>query len=352
MQHKFIVNLAISCVLSAVAFAQSPASGMMPSQAPAQAAQQVPNASSSNNTAAAHPETVGQDQAVITLKGGCQPIGTLSPTKDCVSSMTRAQFEKLVNALQPEMTPEAKRGLALKYGKLLVFYDAALALQLENDPVVQQLLALATKQILADGVSKHYIAQFAHASDEQIHAYYQQNNAKFLEATLERVIVPRKPPEPDKPEAANSDDVTAQRLRQRWAAGEDPSKLQQEAYDAIGVTGAGSPDVKLGTRRPGSLPANQESVFQLKGGEVSQVFADPAAYYIYKVDTIREIPLNEVKDTIIKSLQQQQVQDKVEEISRSAIPELNEQYFGSSPSAPNGVARPGSPPPPATSQNQ
>jgi len=226
---------------------------------------------------------------------------------------------------------------------MLVFYDSALALHLENDPGVQQVLAFLSKQALADGVRKHYIAQFANVSDEQIQAYYQQNSAKFLEASLERVIIPRKPAEQDKSEAANSEDATAQKLRQRWAAGEDPSKLQQAAYDAIGVAGAGSPDVKLGTRRPGSLPVDQESVFQLKAGEVSQVFSDPAAYYLYKVDTIREIPLSEVKDSILKTLQQQQLQDKLEEISRSATPELNEQYFGPSPSAPNVGARPGAP---------
>lgn len=343
MQHKFIVNLAISCALSVVSFAQSPASGVPPSPAPARTPQQVPGTSPSNDAAVAHPESVGQDQAVITLKGGCQPIGTISPAKDCVDSVTRAQFEKLVNALQPEMTAEAKRGLALNYGKLLVFYDAALSLHLENDPGVQQVLAFLTKQALADGVRKHYIAQFAHVSDEQIQAYYKQNSAKFLEASLERVIMPRKPAEQDKPEAASSDEATAQKLRQRWAAGEDPTKLQQEAYDAIGVTGAGSPEVKLGSRRPGSLPVNQESVFELKAGEVSQVYADPAAYYIYKVDTVREIPLSEVKDGIIKALQQQQLQDTLEEISRSATPELNEQYFGPSPSPRSVGASPGAP---------
>ncbi|HZD31982.1 MAG TPA: hypothetical protein VE779_10030 [Candidatus Angelobacter sp.] len=119
--------------------------------------------------------------------------------------------------------------------------------------------------------------------------------------------------------------------------------LQKAAYESAGATGPETPDVNLGVRRPGTLPVNQESVFQLKAGEVSQVYADPAAFYLYKVVSVRTIPLSEVKDSIVKTLQQQQVQDKLEEITKSATPELNLQYFGPAPLAagPALGARPG-----------
>ena len=73
---------------------------------------------------------VPMDQPVITLKGGCQPIGALQPAKDCISSVTREQFEKVTYALQPDMPADAKRNFAQSYGKLLVFADAARALHL------------------------------------------------------------------------------------------------------------------------------------------------------------------------------------------------------------------------------
>jgi hypothetical protein len=72
-------------------------------------------------------------------------------------------------------------------------------------------------------------------------------------------------------------------------------------------------------------------VFRLKAGEISQVFSDPAAYYIYKAASIREIPVSEVRDSISKTLQQRQMQDKLDEIGKSAKPVLNEVYFGPAP---------------------
>jgi len=308
-------------------------------------------AGGASSTSGANPNAVAMDQPVITLQGGCTPIGDIPPATDCVSTVTRAQFEKLTNALQPDMPAEAKRGLATNYGRWLVFSDAARALHLENDPNVQLIIQFVTEQVLAEGVKRHYSEQFAHPTDQQIQASYDQNSSKYLEATLQRIIIPRKPGPSDKPDPTEAERIAAaDELRQRWVAGEDPVKLQQAAYEAAGVSGASTPDVSLGARRPGSLPVNQESVFQLKAGEVSQVYTDPGAFYIYKVVSVRQIPVSEVKDTIVKTLQQQLLQEKMEQISKSATPVLNDEYFGpappSGPPAMRGRPAPGGPPQP------
>jgi len=357
MQCKAMAVLSISCALIASAVGQMPGpegAPVPPLHGPAKQAARAaanPNAASSGG----NPDAVAMDQPVITLKGGCGLIGDVPPAKDCISDVTRAQFEKLTNALQPGMAPEAKRGLASKYGQLLVYADAARALHLENDPDVQQILQFVTNQVLAEGLRRHYAEQFSHPTDQQIQDYYNQNKAKYLEATLQRIIVPHNPGSADKPAPSEAEEKAAsEKLRQRWIAGEDPVKLQQAAYEQAGVTAAGTPDITLGARRPGSLPVDQEAVFQLKAGEVSQVISEPAASYIYKVVTVREIPLSEVKDSIIKTLQQQLLQDKLEAIGKSATPTLNETYFGPGPAsgvpaaagrpAPSGAPPTGNPP--------
>ena len=338
MLRKLPLGMVITCVLVVAARAQQPS--------PAQPGP-PPSPPSSTTTPpsekpAANPAAVGMDQPVITLKGGCQPIASLQPVKDCVTTVTREQFEKTTNALQPNMPADAKRNFAMNYGRLLVFYGVAQALHLENDPTMQLIIQFVSKQVLAEGVKRHYLAEYAHPSEQQIEAYYKQNSAKYKEATLQRIIVPRKQADENKPKPGDADEATAaEKLRQRWAAGEDPSKLQQEAYARAGVNGAVSPDVSMGPSRPGSLPVSQESVFQLKAGEVSPVFTEQGVSFIYKVVSVREIPLSEEKEAIIKALQEQQLQDKLQEISRSATPELNEQYFGPAPAAPNVMPRPG-----------
>ena len=141
MHRRLIVTLAISCALSSLTYAQQPG----PEAAPPR------HHKSGQGQTDAAPSTVGMDQAVITLKGGCQPFEGIQPAKDCVRSVTREQFEKVTHALQPDMTAESKRNFANNYAKLLVFADMARALHLEDDPTVKVLLQFVSQQVLADG---------------------------------------------------------------------------------------------------------------------------------------------------------------------------------------------------------
>ena len=347
MQRRLLAAIAFLCVLAISAIAQTgnPGAPVPRLHGPEK---QASLAAARGDTGApkGNPDSVALDQAVITLKDGCKPIGNLTPAKDCLSEVTKAQFEKLTTALQPGMNWDSKRAFAGNYGKLLIYADAARALNLENSPEVQQIIQFVTNQVLAEAVKRHYADEYAHPSDQQIEEYYKQNSAKYVEADLQRIIVPHQPGTLEKPAPSDADQAAgAEKIRQQWVAGGDPGKLQQAAYDLAGVTGAGSPDVTLGKRQPGSLPLNQEAVFQLKAGDVSQVFSDPAAYYIYKVVSVREIPISDVQDSIIKTLQQRQMQDKLDEIGKSATPVLNETYFGPAPAV--GGAMPGGRPGPA-----
>jgi len=347
MQRQLLAAIAFLCVLPMSAMAQTSNPGApVPRLHGSEKQSSIAAARGDTGEPKGKPDEVSMDQPVITLKDGCKPIGNLTPAKDCISEVTKAQFEKLATALQPGMNWDSKRAFAGNYGKLLIYADAARALNLENTPDVQQILQFVTNQVLAEALKRHYTEEYAHPSDQQIEEYYKQNNAKYKEAELQRIIVPHQPGTPEKPAPSDADQTAAaEKIRQQWIAGGDPSKLQQSAYELAGVTGNGSPEITLGKRQAGSLPPNQEAVFQLKAGEVSQVFSDPAAYYIYKVVSVREIPVSEVRESIIRTLQQRQIQDKMDEIGRSATPVLNETYFG--PTQVPGGAMPSGRPGPA-----
>ncbi len=141
-------------------------------------------------------------EPVLTLKGACPAKNGVAP-KGCVSSMTRQQFEQLTNALQPAdkgpVPPDIRRKFATQYAKLLTFADAARELGLENDPKVQQIFHFARNQILAEALNQHYVEKYAHPSDQEIQAYYDQNKKKYLEATLQRIIIPMQQMTPDNP---------------------------------------------------------------------------------------------------------------------------------------------------------
>ena len=320
MQQTPLVVFALMCALTCTGLAQPQSS--QPSTPPP-AAGAAP---------AANPSAVAPDQAVITLKGACEAKpGNPAPAATCVSAVTKAQFEKLVTALKPDITSDEKRNLAQNYGKLLVFTDVARALGLENDPKVQQVMSFYTDQILAQAVNQHYAQEYAHPTDQQIEDYYKQNSGKYSEATLQRVIIPRSTGGTDKPKPSEAEEKAyADQIRQKWVAGGDPAKLQAEAMEHAGIK-APAPDVNLGAKHPGSLPAQHESAFGLKPDEVSQLFSDPSAFYLYKMVSVKETPLTEVKESIAKTLTQQLVREKMESIANSVTPALNDTYFGPPP---------------------
>jgi DNA polymerase III gamma/tau subunit len=273
------------------------------------------------------------DTPVLTLKGACQPkAGTTTPPAGCVSSLTRGQFEKLTKALtpadRPAMPPDVLRNFATQYAKLLTFADAAREMGLENDPRVEQILIFAKNQILTETLNQHITEEYSHPTDQQVEAYYNTNMKKYNEATLLRIIVPKANGAVDNPKRPEEEEKAyAEQIKVRWVAGEDPDNLQKEASEHAKAPG-GSPSVNMGPRRPGTLPDAHESAFDLKPGETSEVFSDPAAFYIYKVVSVRQVPLSEVKTTISSTLSRQEITNKIQQIQNSVTPELNEAYFG------------------------
>jgi PPIC-type PPIASE domain len=373
MPRSSFLIIALSCALSYGGYGQAPGANQPPA-APAATPAPTQSAAPANPAApagfATETSKVPMDETIITLKNVCQPkAGATTPPPGCVSSMTRDQFEKMIKALQqpdkPPMPADMMRNFAGQYAKMLIFADTARELGLENDPRFVEIFTFVRNQILTDALNQHIVQEYAHIPDEQIEDYYKQNPKKYVEATLQRIMVPRSNVSGDKPKMSEAEEKAyADKIRERWVAGEDAVKLQKEAMDHAGLTNS-APDVNLGARRPGTLPETHEVVFELKTGEVSQVFADPGSMLIYKVVSFRQVPLSEVKATISSTLQRQLITDKIQQIQNSASVVLNDAYFG--PEVPQAVrqtvigpkgaagARPGPPPnpnaPPAPTPN-
>jgi parvulin-like peptidyl-prolyl isomerase len=82
---------------------------------------------------------------------------------------------------------------------------------------------------------------------------------------------------------------------------------------------------------PASLPPQQQSVRQLKPGEISQMFSEVSGFYIYKMEGTEVTPLESVRTEIEKALQRQKFQETVQKMAEQAKPDLNEAYFGPAP---------------------
>src|SRR5580698_7912483 len=113
MRFQYLVCL----LLAGLAYGQAaqpttpPAAGAMPDQTASATPDKAPEVK------------VGPDDAVITLKGFC--TDTTLQGDACKTVITRAQFEKLADALQPGMSVPARRNLATRYSTMEKMSTAA-----------------------------------------------------------------------------------------------------------------------------------------------------------------------------------------------------------------------------------
>jgi hypothetical protein len=282
--------------------------------------------------------TLPQDAAVLTITGLCPGNQPQSKAAACQTVVTRAQFEELTNAIRPNMPGTTKRQLAASYPRLLAMAREAEQRGLDKTPHYQQMMAFARLQILAQDLVHEIQDDAAQVSDKEVQDYYQQNVASFERVNLQRVMVPdirQNRPQPNAAAPAQSDAESdraamaheADSLRARAAAGEDFGKLQKEAYAFAGLT-TPPPSITLEKMRRSSLPATQISVFDLKAGEVSPVFAEAGGFYIYKIVSKDVEPLSEAQNEIGKTLVAEHTHAMMQKVQDSITTEQNPAYFG------------------------
>jgi len=338
-----------------------------PAQRPAAPANPPASAGQADAAAALPPNT-----PVITVKGVCPaqpkttaatgtaaktPAGAKTPAADCKTVVTKAEFEKLVSTLDPKgANPQLKRNLAVNLPKFIGMSEAAKKRGLDKTARFAEIMKIQRMQVLASLLQQQIQEDAANVSEEQIADYYKKNPEAFEQYNLERLFVPRskqvqaeakekeeekkdeklteeqqkaKQAEEKAKQEENEQAMTqlAESLRARAAAGEEIAKLQKEAFDAAGLK-IESPTVSMANIRRTALPPAQASVFDLKPGEVSQVINDAGGHYIFKVKSKDQSSLDQVREEIRRTLQNQNTRDMMEKVNSSFQVETNEAYFG------------------------
>jgi hypothetical protein len=317
-----------------------------PVRPPAAGAKADPSAPAASDKA---PEVkVGPDDTVITLKGFCADANQQGDA--CKTAISRAQFEKLAEALQPNMSPAIRRNLATAYARMLKMSTAAEKRGLDKGSKVDEEMYFARMQILSQEISRALQEDSAKVSDEDIEAYYKKNQPSYEQASIARIFVPHAkqivnpvaPPKPGVKATAkptiNPTPTEAQRkaaeeamnkvaadLHARAVKGEDPDKLQKEAYADAGLPGT-PVSTKMEKVRRTTLPTNHQAVMDLKAGEVSEVITDPSGHYIYKLVSKETLSLDSVKTEIKNTITSQRYRDSMQGFQGNV--DLNDAYFG------------------------
>lgn len=304
---------------------------------------------------------VGPDEPVITLDGFC--VDSLPPDHACKTIITRAQFEKLTDSLQRGMPLELRLKVANAYARMIKMAAAAEKRGLDKTPAFEEEMRYARMQLLSQDLSHALQEESSNITDNELEDYYHQNQPAFEQATLARIFVPHSKrvaqagnasKEPSsatvqlsasQSSAASQADAAAMTqvaadLQARAAKGEDPDKLQLEAYTAAGMAGANS-NTKMEKVRRAMLPPQHEAVMDLKPGQVSQVFSDPeGAHFIYKMLGKDTLSFQDEKAEIRKQMANQRYRDSMKAFEGDVV--FNDAYFvpaGSQVSAPHSLRR-------------
>src|ERR1700693_2899549 len=132
---------------------------------------------------------VGPDDTVITLRGFCADAKQQGDA--CKTVISRAQFEKLAESLQPGMSPAIRRQLATAYSRMLRMSTAAEKRGLDKQPKFDEMIYFARMQILSQELSRALQEDAGKVSDSDIEDYYKKNESSYEQATFARIFVPR-----------------------------------------------------------------------------------------------------------------------------------------------------------------
>jgi len=338
-----LVCLLVACLSWGQATSLTP---VLAAQKPAKQTTDASKAAVSEQSQQAKTTSLALDAPLITISGFCdQTPAEKTADSNCKTVITRAQFEKVIQAVQPRMPARARREFALRYANALVMAKRAEEMGLDKGPNYEEQMKVARIEVLSKELNKVIQEKASQFSDKDIEDYYNKNTARFEKAEMDRIYVPKKRQtsatsdqklsDAERQERSQESESTmkeeAENLRARAVAGEDFTKLQVDAYQAAGIK-SGTPNTSIGIRRI-SLPPNQASVMDLKPGEISSVLADPNGYVIYKVKTKDNLSLDQARAEIKATLRAERLQDEMRRIQDSAIPALDESYFHSSQAA-------------------
>lgn len=272
----------------------------------------------------------GGSQAVITIENLC-PARQPKPTP-CRTVITKDEFERVINAIRPNLPPGARMQLAQSYAELLTFASQAEKAGLDKTPEFQEQLKLRRLQSLAMAYNRYLQEKYAKPSEAELEKYYNENKPAFEEITLKRLHLPKAVSSGEKKPAMDeaATKALAEKMRERAAAGEDLDKLEQEAIAAVNPEAAktAAPPTSMGPRRRGTLPPQQEAhLFELVVGQVSPLFEEPSGFFIYKVESKRVVPLAEMKTQIARQLEEQKMRDAVEKTIGLVKTTFDQSYF-------------------------
>jgi peptidyl-prolyl cis-trans isomerase C len=281
--------------------------------------------------------TLPAGDAIITIHGLCSTPA--SDPNQCNTVISRQQFETMLDALNTSnrtINQATRRKLAEDYVDVMASAQAAEKAGMDKDPRFTESLRVLRMRLLADAYLISLEQKDAPSAGEIVE-YYNQNQAKFEEFTLSRILIPtRNPAAANKVEWETKVAQLTGTMHDRAVKGESFEQLQKETFATLGMQTPPS-TVLRPIRRTNSPSAEELEIFSLQVGGVSPVEKESSGNAIYRMEVRQVLPLENVKDDISKTLARIRADEQMKAVRAAVHADLNSDYFGAA-AAPATVA--------------
>ncbi len=223
--------------------------------------------------------------------------------------VTRPMYDAVLRAVPDQVRKELeKMGTtgplmdSLVAGEL--FYQEALVRKLDQDPIVLQDVAMASRSALAEALVRKVVAE--RATDARVQAWYDEHKVQFAR------------PQVDLAHIMLADGATAESVRKDLDAGGDFAVIARaQSKDASSASKGGD----IGWIDVTQLaPPIRSLVEKAPAGTVIGPMQLGPAWHIFKVLEVRgEKPLGDVRDDIVAQLEQEIRQEYLNELKAKAV---------------------------------
>jgi hypothetical protein len=260
-------------------------------------------------------------------------------------SVTQGEIERFIQGLSPQaqkaLANQGRRSLGDQYVMMLLLSQEALNHHLDSTPAFKEMLDLRRRQLLATTEYQEIMRQ-SQVTPEEISSYFVAHQSEFEEAQVCQVVI-RKRPEGAKEGTpgltAEEAKTRAEEIRKALSSGDDPQKVA-EKYQVPNVVRV---DAKPQIVHRGQMrPDIEKAAFELKPGQVSEVFDLGLSLVFVQVVSHQVEELKTVSSRIEGTLRQQKINSALDALKKQAKVWMDDIYFA----APSQVGQQGAVKPP------
>ncbi|MEA2571001.1 MAG: peptidyl-prolyl cis-trans isomerase [Acidobacteriota bacterium] len=245
----------------------------------------------------------------------------------------KSEFESAINAIPEQYRANVmadKRAFAEDYIRMRLLAAEGTKNGLDKTPEVVNQLAMMRDNLVANAqitaIDKTIIVP-----DSAITQYYDQHKESFEQVKARHILIAFKgsrAAQPGKKELTDAEaKAKAEELRAKLVAGGDFAATAKAESDDIG-SGANGGD--LGTFGHGQMvPEFDQASFNTKPGEISPVIRTEFGYHILQVQERNLTPIDQVKETIRKTLHDEQMKAKLDSMKTATAAKYDDTYFTS-----------------------